>query len=129
MSVYPTIDLEKGIPAVTPDMTVEKCHHSAAIESHDHATTSSPVQTATIELHDHATTSFPVQTGVELDTATDSDEKPQPISPVLGWDRPDDPENPYNWSFGKRAYHTAATALLAFAVSAISRAYSMSMNH
>lgn len=32
------------------------------------------------------------------------------------WSGPDDPENPQNWSTTKKAYHTAATALLGFAV-------------
>lgn len=32
------------------------------------------------------------------------------------WSGPDDPENPQNWTTAKKAYHTAATALLGFAV-------------
>jgi len=32
------------------------------------------------------------------------------------WDGPDDADNPYNWPLAKRAYHTAATGLLAFVV-------------
>jgi hypothetical protein len=30
------------------------------------------------------------------------------------WSSPDDPENPYNWSFGKKAYHAGIIAAYAF---------------
>ena len=32
------------------------------------------------------------------------------------WDGPDDPENPHNWSTGKRIWHTVPPALLSFSV-------------
>ncbi|OAL02054.1 MFS general substrate transporter [Phaeosphaeriaceae sp. SRC1lsM3a] len=32
------------------------------------------------------------------------------------WDGPDDPDNPHNWSMGKRAYHAVAPAAFGFAV-------------
>lgn len=31
------------------------------------------------------------------------------------WTGPDDPENPQNWSFIRKVYHTAVVGLLAFA--------------
>lgn len=33
-----------------------------------------------------------------------------------GWDSPEDPGNPRNWSFGKKAFHTAIPALYGFVV-------------
>lgn len=38
------------------------------------------------------------------------------VKTAQDWNGPDDPENPQNWSLFKRAYHTAATAALGFAV-------------
>jgi hypothetical protein len=37
-------------------------------------------------------------------------------SKVDDWDGPDDPDNPYNWPNWQRWYHSAAPALLGFAV-------------
>jgi hypothetical protein len=34
----------------------------------------------------------------------------------LDWDSEDDPRNPYNWSEGKRMYHTLCVSFYAFAV-------------
>ncbi|RDW67627.1 hypothetical protein BP6252_09023 [Coleophoma cylindrospora] len=33
---------------------------------------------------------------------------------IMEWDSPENPENPRNWSFGKRAFHTAIPALYGF---------------
>ena len=30
------------------------------------------------------------------------------------WSGPDDPDDPHNWSFGKKAYHSGITASYAF---------------
>lgn len=35
---------------------------------------------------------------------------------VSDWNGPDDPDNPYNWSKGRRLHHAIAPALLGFAV-------------
>jgi hypothetical protein len=32
----------------------------------------------------------------------------------LTWDSEDDPDNPRNWPFGKRVFHTAVPALFGF---------------
>jgi hypothetical protein len=37
------------------------------------------------------------------------------IATAQDWDGPKDPENPLNWPFGKKAYHTAVVGFLAFA--------------
>ncbi|KAI4725822.1 putative MFS polyamine transporter [Aureobasidium sp. EXF-10728] len=43
----------------------------------------------------------------------------QQVTPaVIDWEGPDDSKNPLNWSPLKKAYHTAATAFLGFAVTA-----------
>ena len=39
-----------------------------------------------------------------------------PLHTLTDWDGPDDPENPRNWSFGKKLYATAIPALYAFVV-------------
>ena len=44
---------------------------------------------------------------------------PEPLRRTItaqDWNGFDDPENPLNWSFKKKAYHTAATACLGFSV-------------
>ncbi|CUS15359.1 unnamed protein product [Tuber aestivum] len=38
------------------------------------------------------------------------------VAKEIGWDRPNDPENPRDWSLFKRWYHTLVPALLNFAV-------------
>ncbi|KAI9843754.1 MAG: hypothetical protein M1837_006114 [Sclerophora amabilis] len=57
----------------------------------------------------------------------DIEKGPQPSPPTLGhtdgpppapldWSGPDDPENPHNWSFRKRAFHTGIPGLFGFSV-------------
>ena len=41
----------------------------------------------------------------------------QPPTTLTDWDGPDDPDNPRNWTFGKKLYATAVPALYAFVVS------------
>jgi len=47
------------------------------------------------------------------------DQSQEPLKQTItakDWDRPEDAENPQNWTTRKKAYHTAATAMLGFAV-------------
>jgi hypothetical protein len=40
---------------------------------------------------------------------------PPPEQPNLtDWNSPNNPEDPHNWSFGKKAYHAGVTAIYAF---------------
>jgi len=51
----------------------------------------------------------------EEDSSPSSDPESAPASShALEWE--DDPRNPYNWSDGKRMYHTVCVALYAFTV-------------
>lgn len=49
-------------------------------------------------------------------TAADKDSPAKQVSQeiVLVWDGPDDPDNPRNWPFRKRAFNTALPAIYAF---------------
>lgn len=57
----------------------------------------------------------------DLEKASTHASKTQQPNPVMklptaqDWSGPDDPENPLNWSLGRRAYQTSMIALLAFA--------------
>lgn len=42
--------------------------------------------------------------------------------PVLEWDGPDDPANPRNWPFSKRAFNTGIPAVLCFLMLGLSTA-------
>lgn len=42
--------------------------------------------------------------------------EPQLESNIHDWNGPEDPDNPYNWPNWQRWYHSAAPALLGFAV-------------
>ncbi|KAH8129158.1 hypothetical protein ACSS6W_008536 [Trichoderma asperelloides] len=58
----------------------------------------------------------------EEDSSPSSDPESAPASShALEWE--DDPRNPYNWSDGKRMYHTVCVALYAFTVTYMSSAY------
>jgi hypothetical protein len=49
----------------------------------------------------------------------DHDVESTPVHRVVtaqDWTGPNDPENPHNWSIGKRVYHTVPPALFAFVV-------------
>jgi len=49
-----------------------------------------------------------------------SDVEKQAVPPTaLTWDSPDDPANPRNWPFGKKAYHTVIPALFGFVMSVL----------
>jgi hypothetical protein len=53
-----------------------------------------------------------VETGPELsDTA--KEEKVQDPN-IVGWDGPDDPENPLNWTTGRKVTATCSIALITF---------------
>lgn len=55
----------------------------------------------------------------------ESDPESAPASShALEWE--DDPRNPYNWSDGKRMYHTVCVALYAFTVYVINKKYTYS---
>lgn len=41
-------------------------------------------------------------------------EAEKPEGDFEGWDSQDDPDNPKNWSFGKKVFHTAIPALYGF---------------
>ncbi|UKZ96996.1 uncharacterized protein TrAFT101_011765 [Trichoderma asperellum] len=58
----------------------------------------------------------------EEDFSPSSDPESAPASShAMEWE--DDPRNPYNWSDGKRMYHTVCVALYAFTVTYMSSAY------
>lgn len=53
-----------------------------------------------------------------------SQEKPKDLQTRIDdWDGPDDPENPWNWSTGKRIYHTFIPASIAFVCTLASSIY------
>ncbi|KAJ4854343.1 major facilitator superfamily domain-containing protein [Trichoderma breve] len=61
-------------------------------------------------------------TDKEEDSSPTSDPESAPgSSHELDWE--DDPRNPYNWSDGKRLYHTVCVSLYAFTVTYMSSAY------
>lgn len=42
--------------------------------------------------------------------------KPEKVTTALDWIGPEDPENPENWSTGKKAFHIAYVGLQCFVV-------------
>ncbi|KAH8806094.1 MFS transporter [Xylogone sp. PMI_703] len=50
-------------------------------------------------------------------------EKPAQSISTTDWDGPDDPENPWNWPFWKKAYHTSIPAFQSFAITFSSSVY------
>jgi hypothetical protein len=57
----------------------------------------------------------PGSAGPESSPRGSSDVEKQAIPPTaLTWDSPEDPDNPRNWPFGKKAYHTVIPALFGF---------------
>lgn len=42
---------------------------------------------------------------------------------LTDWSSPDDPEDPHNWSFGKRSYHAGITAAYAFTTYVLPRTF------
>ncbi|KAH8598082.1 putative polyamine transporter 4 [Bisporella sp. PMI_857] len=50
-----------------------------------------------------------------IGSPNDSDHEDEK-SPSSGWDSPEDPGNPKNWSFGNKVFHTAIPALYGFVI-------------
>lgn len=54
--------------------------------------------------------------GLEEEKAATAAEVNLSLQTLTDWDGEDDPENPRNWSFGKKLYATSIPALYAFVV-------------
>ncbi|KAF8247065.1 MFS general substrate transporter [Wilcoxina mikolae CBS 423.85] len=72
--------------------------------------------------------SDPPSTDLSRSSSTAGEHEPsQPLAAVLDWDSPDDPDNPWNWSMGKRWLGTVVPGALCLLVTFTASVYAASV--
>ena len=102
---------------------------SLSVRGSTHSDTEAPTEAS--QLHQTSTKSDPDCRDGELESSVLTldgvlNEKRSNVTRIItaqDWTGPNDPENPFNWSTWKRAYHTSVPALLGFLVTLGSSIY------